>query len=350
MEHLLMFGCIVYIKNTRTNPKKLDDRSPKMVFVGYEKGSKAYRAYDPHTGCVPVTRELFEFVVTDTTMYHEQVVDQVELTPIPSSPVNPVSASPPTPENDVHTMPPSTRPDLDADHDEDAPLRFCRIDNVLGPAAMPGLAMRALQQELHAVSAEEPGSLEEAAGDPSWRAAMVEELCSIEENGTWEVADLSAGHKVIDLKWVYKAKKDQRGCIIKHKAHLVAKGYVQKQGVDFDEVFTPVTRMETLQLILAVAAHEGWIVRHMGIKSTFLNAELTEEVYVHQSPGAVDKGEQLLKLHKEFYGLRQAPRAWYLKLHSSLNSASRAAIKNMQSTPGALRADHWWSVSMLTIY
>jgi hypothetical protein len=114
---------------------------------------------------------------------------------------------------------------------------------------------------------------------------MDDELGSIRGNDTWEFATLPRGHRAIGLKWVFKVKKDPEGNVIKHKARLVAKGYVQRQGVDFDEVFAPVARMETVRLLLAIAAHCEWQVHHMDVKSAFLNGDLTEEVYVHQPPG-----------------------------------------------------------------
>jgi hypothetical protein len=114
----------------------------------------------------------------------------------------------------------------DDDHDDQALLRFHKLDGVLRPTTVPGQVERVFHEELHAVSAEEPTSLEEAAHDPSWRAAMMEELCSIEDNKTWDIVDLSTGHQAIGLKWVYKAKKDEHGHVIKHKARLVACGFV----------------------------------------------------------------------------------------------------------------------------
>jgi hypothetical protein len=110
---------------------------------------------------------------------------------------------------------------------------------------------------------------------------------------------------------VFKVKKDPDGRVVKHKARLVAKGYAQWQGVDFDEVFAPVARMETVRLLLAIAAHCGWQVHHMDVKSAFLNGDLAEEVYVHQPPGYASAGneDKVLRLHKALYGLRQAPRA-----------------------------------------
>nr|GFB43452.1 ribonuclease H-like domain, reverse transcriptase, RNA-dependent DNA polymerase [Tanacetum cinerariifolium] len=94
-------------------------------------------------------------------------------------------------------------------------------------------------------------------------------------------------HKAIGLKWVYKTKRDAEGKIIKYKARLVAKGYVQEQGIDFDEVFAPVSRIETVWLILALAAYHGWQVHHLDVKSAFLHGDLKEEVYVTQPEGSL---------------------------------------------------------------
>ena len=114
---------------------------------------------------------------------------------------------------------------------------------------------------------------------------MQEELSSIIDNGTWQAVDLPAGHRPIGLKWVFKLKKDTSGAVVQHKACLVAKGYVQRTGVDFDEVFAPVTRLDSVRALLAAAAHEGWEVHHLDVKSAFLNGDLAEEVYVAQPPG-----------------------------------------------------------------
>ena len=97
----------------------------------------------------------------------------------------------------------------------------------------------------------------EAEPHAAWRAAMIEEMACIESNETWSLCNLPAGHRPIGLKWVYKLKKDPSGAIVKHKARLVAKGYVQREGVDFDEVFAPVARMESIRLLLSLAAQEG---------------------------------------------------------------------------------------------
>ncbi|KAF0930071.1 hypothetical protein E2562_027905 [Oryza meyeriana var. granulata] len=100
------------------------------------------------------------------------------------------------------------------------------------------------------------------------------------------------------------------GEVVKHKARLVAKGYVQRQGVDFEEVFAPVARLDTVRVLLAIAVNRGWQVHQLDVKSAFLNGDLEEEVYVAQPEGYVKKGKEhlVLKLQKALYGLRQAPR------------------------------------------
>ncbi|KAD7117131.1 hypothetical protein E3N88_04399 [Mikania micrantha] len=167
---------------------------------------------------------------------------------------------------------------------------------------------------------EEPTTYEDAADIPSWKAAMQAEIEAIHKDKTWTLVQLPSNHKAIGLKWVYKLKKDANGNITRHKACLVAKGYVQKKGIDFEEAFAPAARIETIRLILAMAAKDKWVVHHLDVKSAFINGDLQEEVYVTQPKGFEVKGKEsmVFKLHKALYGLRQAPRAWNLKLEKSL--------------------------------
>jgi hypothetical protein len=152
---------------------------------------------------------------------------------------------------------------------------------------------------------EEPAKYVEAAGKPDWEEAMDKEIESIEKNGTWELSKLPAGQKAIGLKWVFKLKKNAEGEVVKHKARLVAKGYVQKKGVDYEEVFVPVARIDTVKFILALAANRGWQIHHLDVKSAFLHGVLEEEVYVQQPEGYVVKGKEdyVLRLNKALYGL-----------------------------------------------
>nr|XP_051183944.1 uncharacterized mitochondrial protein AtMg00820-like [Lolium perenne] len=131
--------------------------------------------------------------------------------------------------------------------------RFRTLRNVLvvGPATEP-------DEELHFLATEETGSFSEAKMDINWRRAMEEEMEAIEENWTWHLTTLPPGHRAIGLKWVYKVKKDAQGAVLKHKARLVAKGYVQQLSIDYNEIFAPVARLESVRLLLALAASAGW--------------------------------------------------------------------------------------------
>nr|GEW90532.1 ribonuclease H-like domain, reverse transcriptase, RNA-dependent DNA polymerase [Tanacetum cinerariifolium] len=151
---------------------------------------------------------------------------------------------------------------------------------------------------------------------------MKVELDSINKNNTWELTTLPKGHKAIGLKWVFKTKKDANGNIIKHKAILVAKGYIQQHGIDFEKVFTPVARMETVRLLLAIAANNKWEVHLVDVKSAFLHGDLKEEVYVTQPEGFIKRQDngKVYRLIKALYGIRQAPRAWNIKLDNTLKS------------------------------
>jgi hypothetical protein len=151
---------------------------------------------------------------------------------------------------------------------------------------------------------------------------MQSEMDAVEKNCTWELADLPRGHIAITLKWVFKLKRDEAGVIVKHKARLVARGFVQRDGIDFDDTFAPVARMESVRLLFTLAAQEGWRVHHMDVKSAFLNDELKEDVYLHQPSGFAIPGKEgkVLRLCKSLYGLRQAPKAWNAKLDSTLKT------------------------------
>jgi len=147
---------------------------------------------------------------------------------------------------------------------------------------------------------------------------------------------------------VFKVKKDPKGRVVKHKARLVAKGYAQQQGVDFDEVFAPVARIETVRVLLALAAQGGWQVHHMDVKSAFLNGDLTEVVYVQQPPGfLVGKGDKVLRLKKALYGLKQAPRAWNSKLDKELLNLGFARSKYEHAV---YRRNHKKSFLLVGVY
>ena len=145
-------------------------------------------------------------------------------------------------------------------------------------------------------------------------------LRPLQKNKTWELVDLPEGAKPIGLKWIFKIKRNSDGSINKHKSRLVGKYYIQRHGIDFEEVFAPIAHIETFRFIIALAASNGWEVHQLDVKTTFLHRELKEDVYVTQPKVFVVSGSEnkVYKLKKALYGLKQALKAWNKKLNKEL--------------------------------
>ncbi|KAJ9557263.1 hypothetical protein OSB04_011877 [Centaurea solstitialis] len=158
----------------------------------------------------------------------------------------------------------------------------------------------------------EPTKIQDALSDPDWVRAMQDELAKFERNRVWRLVERPRRIRIIDLRWIFRNKKDENDLIIRNKARLVAKEYRQQEGIDYDETFAPVARIEAIRIFLAYAAHKNMKVFQMDVKCAFLNGELQEVVYVEQPEGFVDLKypEHVYVLDKALYGLKQAPRAW----------------------------------------
>nr|GFC29566.1 putative ribonuclease H-like domain-containing protein [Tanacetum cinerariifolium] len=158
---------------------------------------------------------------------------------------------------------------------------------------------------------EEPKRVHQALKDPSWIEAMQEELLQFKMQKVWILVDLPHGKRAIGTKWVYRSKKDERGIVVRNKARLVAQGHTQEEGIDYEEVFAPVAKIEAIRLFLAYASFMGFMVYQMDVKSAFLYRTIEEEVYVCQPPGFEDPDhlDKVYKVVKALYGLQQAFRA-----------------------------------------
>nr|GEV84168.1 retrovirus-related Pol polyprotein from transposon TNT 1-94 [Tanacetum cinerariifolium] len=158
--------------------------------------------------------------------------------------------------------------------------------------------------------------------DSAWIESIQEELHQFDRLNVWELVDRPLCTNVINLKWLWKNKRDEENTVIQNKSRLVAKGYAQKEGVDFEESFAPGARLEAVRLFIAYAAHKSFTVYQMDVKTTFLYGPLKEEVYVNQPDGFVDPyhPDKVYRLKKALYGLKQAPRAWYDELSKFLLS------------------------------
>ncbi|GJS37056.1 retrovirus-related pol polyprotein from transposon TNT 1-94 [Tanacetum coccineum] len=204
---------------------------------------------------------------------------------------------------DVHSFQPQSH---DYRWTRDHPLEQVRGNPTMPLATDPEMCMFALT-----VSIVEPKNIKEAMADSAWIEAMQDELHQFDRLKVWELVDKPFGKMIIKLKWLWKNKKDEDQTVIRNKARLVAKGYAQEEGIDFEESFAPVARLEAVRIFVAHAAHKSFPIYQMDVKTAFLNGPLKEEVYVAQPEGFVDPDhpEKVYLLRKALYGLKQAPRA-----------------------------------------
>ncbi|KAJ9565935.1 hypothetical protein OSB04_001901 [Centaurea solstitialis] len=382
IEHLHIFGCVCYILNNKDNLGKFDSKSDDGIFLGYSSISKTYRVFNKRRQAIEETIHV-KFDESGPTFPHPhdnseinqwadsffQVPDIPIADPSPqnlpdgfeeNSPTPPTQISIPpiinaTPITQV-TPPEPNQPTNSEDFSqttvsEPAPtnllpdpsmneastsgqvyqppaLRWTKdhpIDQVLGN---PSSGVKTRRQSgnvclyVNFISEYKPKEIDDALRDPAWVSAMQEELAEFIRNNVWLLVPWPRKRTIIGSKWIFRNKLDEIGTIIRNKARLVAQGYKQEEGIDYDETFAPVARLEAIRLFLAFAAHMNFKVFQMDIKNAFLNGKLNEEVYVAQPPGFVDPKfpDHVYKLNKALYGLKQAPRAWYDTLSTFLLS------------------------------
>jgi hypothetical protein len=166
----------------------------------------------------------------------------------------------------------------------------------------------------------EPSTFEEASSRQVWRDAMMEEYNSIMKNDVWEVVPRPEGKSVVTSKWLYKLKHVADGGIEKYKARFLAQGFSQVEGVDNDDTFASVSRYTSIRVVISIAAEMGWKIHQMDVKTAFLNGLIEEEVSIEHALGFEVHGREshVCRLKKALYGMKQAPRAWYLRIDTYL--------------------------------
>nr|GEW86616.1 putative ribonuclease H-like domain-containing protein [Tanacetum cinerariifolium] len=210
------------------------------------------------------------------------------------------------------------------------------LEQVIGEPSRPVLTRNQLKTDgdmcIYAltVSILEPKSVKEALIDPAWIESMQEELHQFIRLDVWELVPSPDDIKPFTLKWLLKNKHDEENTVIRNKTRLVVRGYGQEEGIDFEESFAPVARMEAIRIFLAYATHKGFTVYQMDVKTAFLHGSLKEDMYVCQPEGFIDADHpsHIYKLKRAFYGLKQASRAWYDELSTFLlqNKFSKGTI------------------------
>jgi hypothetical protein len=343
VKYFRTFGSICYSLRDRENLGKFDPKSDEGIFLGYSTNSRAYRVYNTITETV---MESINVVIDhESKAYSKGEISQSTLETIPSltdnvsetssTEVEPVSTPPisataayvlpdvvptketdPTSDQDSELLNPSIEPaswvklnhpsrQLLGNLNESRRLRS-RIINPTNEVANQVIYNCYLAQF-------EPKKVEEALQDDSWVIAMHDELHQFSRINVWALVSRPSDQNIIGTKWIFKNKSNEHGTVIRNKARLVAQGYTQIEGIDFDETFAPVARLESIRILLSISCHLGFKLYQMDVKSAFLNGILQEEVYGEQPKGFLDPHypQHVYKLKKALYGLKQAPRAWY---------------------------------------
>nr|GEZ04664.1 Gag-Pol polyprotein [Tanacetum cinerariifolium] len=324
-----VFGALCYPTNDSEDLRKLQPTADIGIFVGYAPSRKGYRIYNKRTRRIMETIHVqFDELTEPMAPVHLSTGPAPNLlTPgqIIQAPVN--SAGTPsstTIDQDAHS--PSISPSslalqyhnlhqgvaTESTFTEDNPVAL--VDNT------PFINVFALEPNSEASSSGDiilskvkPKNFKSTITEDCWFQAMQDEIHEFDRLQVWELVPQPDCVMIIALKWIHKAKLDEYGDILKNKEQLVAKGYRQEEGIDFEESFASVARIEAIRIFIANAASKNMTIYQMDVKRAFLNDELKEEVYVSQPEGFVDPDHPtyVYRLKKALYGLKQAPRAWY---------------------------------------
>ncbi|TYK22149.1 Retrovirus-related Pol polyprotein from transposon TNT 1-94 [Cucumis melo var. makuwa] len=280
--HLRVFGCMAYAHIPDQKRSKLDDKSEKYVFVGYDASSKGYKLYNPVTKKTIVSRDVV-FDEEASWNWNDEPEDYKFLC-FPDEHDEPSDiASPPT-----SPITPQQSTSSSSASSSEGPRGMRSLQDIYDETEELSQSFNNLT--LFCLFADsEPLNFEEASQNDKWKIAMDEEIKAIKKNDTWELSTLPNGKKAVGVKWVFKIKRNEKGEVERYKARLVAKGYSQRKSIDYDEVFAPIARLETIRLLIALAAQNNWEIFQMDAKSAFLNGYLEEEVYLEQSPSYSSK-------------------------------------------------------------
>jgi hypothetical protein len=335
VSHLKIFGCPVFVHIPKEKRTKLDPSGKKGIFVGYCEVSKAFRIYIPGYHHIEISRDVtFDEDATlkrSRKCHLEEVYEEEPVAPRVAEPVKEVTVNPDDEIPEDHDMIESQEPPHMTISHKRKPAWVRELIQDGEKYGAPEGTMRQSKKPKPFSSymalmcdliEKEPTCFEEAIQKKEWVDAMTEEYQSIIKNDVWEVVPRPKNKDVVSSKWIYKIKHAADGSIEKHKARFVARGFSQKEGIDYEETFSPVARYTSIRTIIALAAKMKWKLHQMDVKTTFLNGVIEEEVYIEQPQGfeVEDRKTHVCRLKKALYGLKQAPRAWYGRIDSFLTS------------------------------
>ena len=298
--HLKAFGCLCFAHVAKDERQKFDAKAKRCIMLGYGAQTKAYRLYDIERARVFYSRDV---VFDETRNGIEKELESKE-------------SDKPCVQFE-HSIDDSSPEDEEQTPSQDSEQTLRRSSR----------QRREPEYYSHGVSiadiSDDPTTLKEAlsSSDKSkWVDAMEKEMESLHTNKVWDLVELPKDRKTVGSKWVFKTKRSADGTVERHKARLVAQGYTQQYGQDYDETFSPVVRFESLRTVIALSVQNGLKLHQMDVTTAFLNGELKEEVYMRQPEGYTVKGKENLvcRLEKSIYGLKQSSRCWNSALDTHL--------------------------------
>ncbi|GJS70450.1 retrovirus-related pol polyprotein from transposon TNT 1-94 [Tanacetum coccineum] len=311
LNYFRVFGSKCFILNTKDYLTKFDPKSYEGVFLGYSQNSKAYIILNKQTMKVEeslnVTFDETPPPPKTSPLEDDELVEEEAIEVSKTKPIG----------NDLEDISLENNQIVNIKESKTHPL-----ENVIGNLNQRTLRSQAQDKSnfFCFISTIEPKNINEALKDENWVMAMQEELNQFKTNDVWELVPNPMDMTIIGTKWVYRNKLDENGVVTRNKARLVAQGYNQQEGIDYDETYAPVARLESIRILLAYACALDFKLYQMDVKSAFLNGFINEEVYVAQPPGFIDfaKPNYVYRLKKALYGLKQAPKAWYDRLKAFL--------------------------------
>ncbi|KAL2227396.1 UNVERIFIED_CONTAM: Retrovirus-related Pol polyprotein from transposon TNT 1-94 [Sesamum indicum] len=311
LSALRVFGCAAFVLQ---DSDKLDPKSLKCVFIGYPEGTKGYRLWIR-------SQPGFKVLISRNVTFNENEMPCLAKTqPIETeSTFNKVNLEDNQEGEELgnHQEQLGENEQLGNNQEEEFSETQNPLDNYLLTRDRDRRQTRkpTKLRDFHTSFNTElikPSSVEEALKSEKWLSAMKEKMKSLKDNKTWVLVPKPENASIVDCKWLFKIKQENP---IKYKARLVAKGFTQKEGIDYNEIFSPVVKYTTVRIILALTAHYDWELKQMDVKTAFLHGDLDENIYMHQPFGFTDisKSDYVCLLKKSLYGLKQSPRQWNKK-------------------------------------